>query len=375
MNTPSTTLRLLPAALLISASLTAQASLIAIVPGGQGLTQSEVFAVETAPFSSSLLSTVNTGSLAGIDIHPDTADLWASGGAASGGMLFRIDRTTGALTTVGATGFSRVPGLAFAPDGTLYGLARNLMSDPDMLITINQTTGAGTVVGPLGTSGIGAITFHPQTGELFATGSRAMPNAIFSVDLTNGATTLFGNVTGLTGGLRGLTLDCLGMAYGSTTSGNIVIINLASLTVQQVGGVSPNGVGDIVALRSPNVSGPCGGGHTICDSTAPRIGTNWEVIETSFGAPNDCGGLSFMLLGGCGQPTPLNNFACAQCLGCQVYVSPILATVPWSNAQFTLPIPNDPNLIGAQLCVQNLCLEGGPTCVCPSNTIRMTVRI
>src|SRR5437660_12817234 len=66
-------------------------------------------------------------------------------GAAS---LYSISPTTGAATLVGATGFRQISALAFAPNGTLYGIGRN-GTGALVLLTINTATGAGTQVGSI----------------------------------------------------------------------------------------------------------------------------------------------------------------------------------------------------------------------------------
>jgi hypothetical protein len=82
----------------------------------------------------------------------------ADGAGATAGNLYTIDPTTGLVTaTIGPIGFA-VTGLAFAPDGTLYGLQADgprLGGGGPALLTIHTGTGAGTPVGLL-RSGLGA---------------------------------------------------------------------------------------------------------------------------------------------------------------------------------------------------------------------------
>jgi hypothetical protein len=82
--------------------------------------------------------------------------------------LYRIDLQTGAATRVGAFGTLGAPGspglldvegLAFHPDGTLYGAADGSATQggvSDLLVRINPATAAATIVGPLqGLAGLG----------------------------------------------------------------------------------------------------------------------------------------------------------------------------------------------------------------------------
>ena len=67
--------------------------------------------------------------------------------------LYRVDLATGAATRVGPIRFNDVDGLAFAPDGQLYGVADQTAGSgsglTDFLVRIDTTTGNGTLVGPL----------------------------------------------------------------------------------------------------------------------------------------------------------------------------------------------------------------------------------
>ena len=87
------------------------------------------------------------------------------GSAAS--TLYTIDATTGAATAVGPTGFNGVGAIAFAANGTLYGIS----SSPFQLITINVKTGVGSLVGSVGGADFRNfmdLSFRNGDGVLFA---------------------------------------------------------------------------------------------------------------------------------------------------------------------------------------------------------------
>src|SRR5262245_33826610 len=69
-------------------------------------------------------------------------------GADGQSTLYTISPTTGAGTAIGPIGFQAVGSLAFAPNGTLYGIVNTDFGGRGnaQLLTINTTTGAGTVV-------------------------------------------------------------------------------------------------------------------------------------------------------------------------------------------------------------------------------------
>lgn len=73
--------------------------------------------------------------------------------------LYRIDLSSGIGSRVGYIGFRDVDGLAFHPDGTLYGAADGSSDGggtSDVLVRINPQTGAGTFVAPFaGLAGLG----------------------------------------------------------------------------------------------------------------------------------------------------------------------------------------------------------------------------
>jgi hypothetical protein len=62
-----------------------------------------------------------------IDLHPTTYTLYATAGSDNrhglNGYLFKVDKSSGALTIVGNTHYSEIVGMSFRPDGTLWGWA------------------------------------------------------------------------------------------------------------------------------------------------------------------------------------------------------------------------------------------------------------
>ncbi len=104
--------------------------------------------------------------------------LWASDGA---GQLSRLDVGAGTATVVGSMGVT-IWDIAFAPDGTLYGVGN------DDLYVINTSTAAVTWLGPMGND-LNAITFD-ASGVLY--GAAWNDNNLYTVDLggTNQATSI-----------------------------------------------------------------------------------------------------------------------------------------------------------------------------------------
>lgn len=108
--------------------------------------------------------------------------------------LYKYDPATGAPTRigaisgVGASGYSFVMGLAVDNNGLMYGVEIVSAS----LIAVDKTTGAATTIGSLGidTRFSQALSFDPATNTLYLI--EGQTNNMYTVDLTTGAATLVG---------------------------------------------------------------------------------------------------------------------------------------------------------------------------------------
>jgi beta propeller repeat protein len=123
------------------------------------------------------------GLISGLAFAPD--------GSLFGGNynFYRIDPATGVLTFVGSVG-AIVKAQAFAADGTLYAveLTRGLDADVEplpRLFTLNTQTGAATLVATLGADvgRVDSMVFNPATGKFLASGNKAVPGGITIFDL------------------------------------------------------------------------------------------------------------------------------------------------------------------------------------------------
>jgi hypothetical protein len=141
----------------------------------------------------------------GLAVHPQTGVLYGStshNSAASPRSLIRIDPVTGAGTLIGA--FNVLSGanpqtaadIAFAPDGTLYGIFEPSLDD---LYTINLTTGAGTLVGVASQSTAGSgLAYDTATGKLLWGGEGAQ-GSLLILDRTTGTAVDGPTLTGSAG--------------------------------------------------------------------------------------------------------------------------------------------------------------------------------
>jgi hypothetical protein len=149
---------------------------------------------------------IGVGNLAGegaVDFRGDGIGFLSqsSGGT---GQLFRFDITVPGSTPITGPGglIPSMDGLAFAPDGTLYGIRQG----GGALYTINPTTGATTLVGLTGLGDpfiLGGLTFAGDGNLYAALSNQGGPSFLYRVNQTTGAATLIGNI-GFTG-VSGLT--------------------------------------------------------------------------------------------------------------------------------------------------------------------------
>jgi len=139
-------------------------------------TTSNVYRFTLAANSGVLVGSENTAGIDGLAFSP--TDVLYAMGQQPQNNLYTVNQTTGALTLVGATGFSNassLSGLDFI-GGTLYGVIS------DSLYTLNPLTGAATLVGPTGFSSIsglasldvGGTATVPEPATLLLLGSGAI---------------------------------------------------------------------------------------------------------------------------------------------------------------------------------------------------------
>jgi hypothetical protein len=146
-------------------------------------------------------------------------------------VLYDVDPATGAATNPRPTGLGHLVGVAYAPDGVLYGLTNSSApSNPNSLVAIDPSTGASHLVGPTGLPSIveGDLTRDPTTGLFYGcynlnTGARQL----FTINIQTGAATpLSGS---LSGDPSALAFSPDGTLYGIDTSlGQLLTVNKAT---------------------------------------------------------------------------------------------------------------------------------------------------
>ena len=120
--------------------------------------------------------------------------IFAIDGGSANDVLVTVNTSTATITPIRPTGFPTVQGIAFAPDGSLFGIDQNTFD----LLRINTTTGAATIVGNTEVFDLQGLAFD-SSGTLFATD--VTPNNLRTINPATGATTLVGSLgsNGITG--------------------------------------------------------------------------------------------------------------------------------------------------------------------------------
>ena len=153
-----------------------------------------------------------------------------------------INLMNGDFTKISDLGSTLYNDIAFAPNGTLYGLANNGAS----LVTFDSTTGNVTPVASLGGSGIESIAFNPNNGALFG----ASESGLYTIDPTTGQTSYIGDFGSPYGCnlWQNIRFDSDGNLYlsntGDSTGTDLYQINTGTGAATLVGEV--NGYSDLI---------------------------------------------------------------------------------------------------------------------------------
>jgi hypothetical protein len=130
-----------------------------------GLNNSQIFTVNPNTLEVNKLGDMKKGhDIEALDIHPQTDELYAASGddTSNKGLLYKVDKASGLLTTIGSTGCDEVDALSFHPDGTLWGWAQDCG-----LLTIDTNTGKADVIIPASQVEVEDITWNTAGTTLY----------------------------------------------------------------------------------------------------------------------------------------------------------------------------------------------------------------
>jgi hypothetical protein len=215
-----------------------------------------------------------------------------------------INLMNGDFTEIADLGSTLYNDIAYAPDGTLFGIANNGSS----LVTFDSTNGAVTTVASLDVPGLESIAYAPD-GTLFG----AAQNGLYTIDPTTGTSSFvgsFGNPYNLNLA-QNIRFDADGNLYLSNTSDNTDIYqvntNTGSATfVGEIAGYSDlileNGSQYMYGVSIPSING----------SAAPPVLVSFDLSSFVDGGTNADGSIhqiSVTMVGAGGQ-FPINfNFS------------------------------------------------------------------
>jgi PEP-CTERM motif len=180
------------------------------------------------------------------DAFSPSGQLFAMVDSYSPSTLARVNLSTGVATPVGApTGIADLMGIAFAPNGTLYGVSW----DTNSLYTLNTGTGAATLLGSLGMPGeVMDLSWDYRNGTMYAIASEGPAGSLlFKVNLTTGAGTRVTNIPGD---------DCL-MGLINDTAGNFLATDWCSGN-SPLYKIDPS-TGNLTSLGLTGIGAPMGG--------------------------------------------------------------------------------------------------------------------
>jgi hypothetical protein len=216
-----------------------------------------------------------------------------------------INLMNGDFTKIADLGGTLYNDIAYAPDGSLFGIANNGSS----LVAFDKTDGTVTTVASLNVPGLESIAFDPNNGTLFG----AAQNGLYTIDSTTGTSSFvgsFGNPYNLNLA-QNIRFDADGNLYLSNTSGNTDIYRVNTDTgnatfVGEATGYSDlvleNGSQYMYGVSIPSING----------AAAPPVLVSFDLSSFVNGGTNADGSIHqiSVTMVGSGNQFPVNfNFS------------------------------------------------------------------
>ena len=181
----------------------------------------------------------------------------------SAGRLGTLNLTTKAVHVIGSLGVV-LTDIAFAPNGTLYGISFT------SFYKVSTTTGRATRIGSLGVSGMNALTFNKAGQAVAASNSQT---GFFLINITTGRASLAGQDGGFFS--AGDFAYSGSHLYFSTSSGQLVDFNLPAHTSQ----AHPDGISNLFGLAVTAPGQLYGFANTTLYKLDPSTGVGTPIVN------------------------------------------------------------------------------------------------
>jgi|WetSurMetagenome_2_1015567.scaffolds.fasta_scaffold16269_3 hypothetical protein len=213
------------------------------------------------------------------------------------------------INTIGGNFPAFLAGGDFNDAGVYYACTYGGALGVSSLVTVDITTGAATTIGSI--TGISqyatALDFNTANDTWYYGETDGVTSKLYTVDVSTGAATYVGDLTGL-GALIGMAIDCSGNAYGVDINSNqLFSINLATAVSSPIGalGFDPSYAQDAdfdastgtMYLAAYNFATSTGEFRSVDLTTGlTSFITSWGGVEID----------GFAIDNGCGAPCPID---------------------------------------------------------------------
>jgi hypothetical protein len=265
------------------------AQVLYAVDGGGMATSSSLYTIN--PSSGAVMSTIGTVMLAGspvpisgLSFDPTSGLLYGTTNAGASTKLVTINPATALAASDGTIGLS-MQGLAFAPNGTLFGYSKaGITGNPsfpkESLYAIDKSTGAASLIGPSGFANTQGDGMAVNTlGAIFLAGNQSS-GQLSNLDSSHGTASTFANLTGgpaTAAPIKGLSFDSSGHLFGIYNGITTDLLEIGttpvggSVTITDLGTISPTTPSVLTALAFQPVPEP----GTLLLVGSAAMGVSW----------------------------------------------------------------------------------------------------
>jgi hypothetical protein len=196
-------------------------------------------------------------------------------------QLIEVD-SNGKVSRIGGLMSQRMHGLVMTKHGQLFGI-NNFHPTNDEFYSINRTTGAATLIGQTGFDLAWGLTYDPTSDTIYALGVVNGGNGLFKIDPSTGAATRIGTGTVLNSGISGLAFDAVQnrvLVYDNNTKA-IMAFNPSTGDATTLSYLPPNTFGWGIAFDGQHVVVGNNGAGTYFELFDPDSGLKMGQLNLS----------------------------------------------------------------------------------------------